>query len=77
MKAGGAFQPKPFEVPGPCSYNAREIASNKKVSFSGRNVDLTEKYILSVPGPGSYQTLDNPKSHHPPTAKFSKAQERD
>lgn len=45
-------------MPAVGSYDIKEPTSRKKIGFSGRHVDLADKWIKQVPGPGSYRTLD-------------------
>lgn len=54
MKAVSAFGEKPFMVPGVGSYTIKEQKNNQTINISSRAVDLTEKWMRKVPGPGSY-----------------------
>ena len=45
-------------VPGVGNYSIKDTKSNQTISFSSRVVDLTEKWIREVPGPGTYDTLE-------------------
>lgn len=51
------FGEKPFVVPGVGSYQVKDPKTSQTISFSGRAIDLSEKWIRQVPGPGTYETL--------------------
>jgi len=48
------FDEKKPRAPGPGTYDLAEEMGQNKVSLSGRLIDLTEKWIRRVPGPGQY-----------------------
>ncbi len=55
------FGEKPFKVPGPGNYHAKYNyvdEASPKVSLASRHLDVSDKWALSVPGPGSYKTIE-------------------
>lgn len=58
VKAVSVFDERSFKVPGPGSYEAKDLRSQQKVSLSGRMADLSSKWIREVPGPGAYKTAE-------------------
>lgn len=85
VKNVSAFGEKPFMVPGVGNYSIKDSKSNQTISFSSRVVDLSEKWIREVPGPGTYNTLElldknlksqNSKFHNGRSQKFGLGDER-
>lgn len=85
IKAVSTFGEKSFIVPGVGSYAIKEPESHRTISFSGRSIDLSEKWIRQVPGPGTYETLElldknlkslNSKFHNGRSQRFSKCDNR-
>ncbi len=85
VKAVSTFDERSSKGPGPGAYHVKEPTSQQKVSFSGRLADLSDKWALSVPGPGAYKTLElldkNRKSNlskfgNSPTVKFGNSKRK-
>lgn len=58
IKANSVFANKPFPVPGPQDYDVKYPYSSVRMSMRSKLTDLSDRWVLSVPGPGAYQTVE-------------------
>ena len=65
VKNVNSFNLKNFKVPGPQDYNPNysTIDGTPQYSIGTKLKDLSKKWIKSVPGPGSYSTIELVKNN--------------